>query len=219
MKLFIDSANLDEIKKIAEMGLLGGVTTNPTLLVKHLTDNSSPKELIKKICDTACVDVLAEPISTAADDIVRESLGLCAISKYVVAKIPLTQDGIIAAGRLKKKGKRVAFTLIFSPSQALIAAALGVDYICPFVGRLDDIGQTGTDLIRDIVTIYRNYDVKTKVVVASVRSIEHIVKSAFYGAFAVTAPFKLIEEMIKHELTAKGIEKFLDDWSKVSKKL
>ncbi|MCX7956713.1 MAG: fructose-6-phosphate aldolase [Endomicrobia bacterium] len=221
MELFIDSANIEEIKEISNMGILDGVTTNPTLLAKQLTNTKSSdifketKKLLSEICKTCDVPVLAEPVSTLCDEIVKESLELSEISTNIVSKIPLTEEGLKAAKILKRKNIKVAFTLIFSVKQALIAAASESDYICPFVGRLDDIGENGILLIENIMKVYKNYKVNTKVIVASIRNIDHIVMSAYLGADAVTIPFKLIEDMISHELTNKGIQKFLDDWKKI----
>jgi transaldolase len=226
--LFIDSANLDEIKKVNDLGILGGITTNPTLIVKQLSNNNfvnkpDQKILLKQMLKITKVDILAEPVSPKFDDIVKEGLELSKLSSQIVIKIPMSTDGISAVKELKNLSKRskkkikTAITLIFSLEQAIIAALAEVDYICPFVGRLDDIGQTGTDLIKDIMAVYKNYNFKTKVIVASVRNINHIVTSARYGADAVTVPYKLIEEMFKHDLTTKGIEKFLSDWAMINK--
>ncbi len=222
MKLFLDSANIDEIRDINDLGILSGITTNPTLLAKQLVNiKSDPfkesKKILEKICKVVSVPILAEPVSPDYKGILEESLELCRISPQIVAKIPITPDGLKSVRVLKEKEIKTAFTLIFSLKQALIAAMAEVDYICPFVGRLDDIGQTGVELIRDIVKVYKLYNIKTKVIVASVRNIEHIVKSAEYGADFVTVPYKLIGEMLNHELTSKGIQKFLEDWNKISK--
>lgn len=220
MRLFIDSANVEEIKNVHQLGILSGVTTNPTLLAKQLANiKSDPfkesKKVLEEICKIADVPVLAEPVSTEYKKIVEESLELAKISSQIVAKIPLTAEGLKAVKELKQKGIKTAFTLIFSLKQALVASIAEVDYICPFVGRLDDIGQVGTDLIKSIMQVYKSYNVKTKVIVASVRNIEHIVKSAEYNADAVTVPYKLINELLEHELTTKGIQKFIDDWNKI----
>ncbi len=220
MKLFLDSANIEEIKKAYDLGLIAGVTTNPTLIAKQLSSQSlsEQKKVLSEICKISKeIDVLAEPVSTDYESILQESIELSEVSPQIVAKIPITTEGLMAVKALKERKIRTALTLIFSVPQAIVAASLGVDYICPFVGRLDDIGQTGTDLVRDIMTIYKNYNIKTKVIVASVRNINHIIKSAEYAADAVTIPFKLISEMITHELTTKGVQKFLDDWNKLKK--
>ncbi|MBU2567847.1 MAG: fructose-6-phosphate aldolase [Elusimicrobia bacterium] len=232
MKLFVDSANPEYIRKVNEWGLLGGVTTNPTLIAKHFEEHvlagqksggeqtqiEVQKRILKEICGIAPVDVLAEPLSSDYKSIMDEAMQLVKISpQHVVAKIAMTADGVRAVSELSGKNIKTALTLIFSLEQALVAAVAGADYICPFVGRLDDTGVNGMDLIRDIVTIYKNYGFKTKVVVASVRNTEHIIKSAIYGADAVTVPFKIIEGLFKHPLTDVGIKKFLEDWAKVSK--
>ncbi|MCX7957353.1 MAG: hypothetical protein N2643_05660, partial [Endomicrobia bacterium] len=220
MKLFLDSANIEEIKQVKDLGILAGITTNPTLLAKQLVNIKGDafkesKKVLEEICKVVDVPILAEPVSTEYRKIVEESLELVKISpKQIVAKIPLTEDGLKAVKELKQKNIKTAFTLIFSLKQALIAEMAEVDYICPFVGRLDDIGQVGTDLIKEIMQVYKLYDVKTKVIVASVRNIEHITKSAEYKADFVTIPYKLIFEMLSHELTSKGIQKFIEDWNK-----
>lgn len=222
MKLFLDTANIEEIKKVNEMGLLNGVTTNPTIIAKQLTNTKSEdlfketKKILKEICSISEVPVLAEPISQECENIVKESIELSEISSQIVAKIPLTQEGLKAVKILKERNIKTALTLIFSLKQALVAAISGVEYICPFVGRLDDIGEKGIELIYNIVKVYKVYNFKTKIIVASVRNIEHIINSAIYGADAVTVPYKLIDELINHPLTQKGIEKFLEDWSKLS---
>ncbi|MDI6757709.1 MAG: transaldolase family protein, partial [Endomicrobiia bacterium] len=158
----------------------------------------------------------AEPVSASADKIIKEAEFLCGISKRIVAKIPLTDEGLKAASVLTSRKIRVAFTLVFSPSQALLAAAAGADYICPFVGRLDDAGQKGVEVIGNIASIYVSNGIKTRIVAASIRNIEHVVGCAGRGAYAATVPPQIIEEMIKHELTAKGVERFTADWTKVA---
>ncbi|MFN3966987.1 MAG: fructose-6-phosphate aldolase [Endomicrobiia bacterium] len=220
MKIFLDSANIEEIKKVEELGLLGGITTNPTLIAKNIKSGEDQKKLLREICKITNVDILAEPISTEYEKIVEESIELAKISpEQIVAKIPLTEAGLKAVKKLLEKKIKTALTLIFSPLQALTAAIAGVDYICPFVGRLDDIGQNGMDLIRDIVTIYKNFSFKTKIIVASVRNTTHVLQSALYGADAITVPYKIIDEMLKHQLTDAGIKKFLDDWARVQKEV
>lgn len=224
MRMFLDSADIEEIKKVNEMGILEGITTNPTLLARQLinkkTNNilSETKNILKEICSISQVPVLAEPISSNYEEIVEESIELSKISPQIVAKIPITEEGLKAVKVLKEKNIKTAFTLIFSVKQALIAAMAKVDYICPFVGRLDDIGEKGTDLIRDIMKIYKAYDIKTKVIVASVRNIDHILESALYGADAITIPYRLVNELILHPLTQKGIAKFLEDWKNLNEK-
>ena len=230
MKLFVDSANPEYIKKVNEWGLLGGVTTNPTLIAKHFEEHilrgqkpswEQPQiriqtMILKEICGIAPVDVLAEPLSSDYKGIIGEAMELVAVSpQQVVAKIAMTADGLRAVSELSREKIKTALTLIFSVEQALVAAVAGADYICPFVGRLDDTGVNGMDLIREIVTIYKNYRFKTRVVVASVRNSRHIIGSALWGADAVTVPFKIIEGMFNHPLTDAGIKRFQEDWAKV----
>lgn len=223
MKLFLDSANIEEIKIVNELGILGGVTTNPTLLARQLVNKevqdifSETKYILKEICDVSKVPVLAEPVSSKYKEIVEESMELSKISPQIVAKIPLTEEGLKAVRILKERNIKTAFTLIFSLKQALIAAMAEVDYICPFVGRLDDVGEKGIDIVRDIIRVYKDYNVKTKVIVASVRNVDHILQSALYGADAITIPYRLVTELLEHPLTQKGIERFLEDWNKISK--
>ena len=199
MKLFIDSADVDE------------VTTNPTLIAKQ---NKNPEELLKQISKVADLPVLAEPVSTDYEGIIKESNKLTRISKNIVAKIAMTMEGVRAVSTLSKKGIKTALTLIFSPAQAILAAKAGADWICPFVGRLDDAGERGLDLVKNIVQIYKIHNYKTKVLVVSVRNSDHISFSALYGADAVSVPFKVIQQMSQHSLTDAGIKKFLEDWSK-----
>ncbi|OGS25433.1 MAG: transaldolase [Elusimicrobia bacterium RIFOXYB2_FULL_48_7] len=217
MKLFIDSVDLNEIKQAAEWGLLGGVTTNPSLMSKKVSGLQEQKKLLAEICKIAKVDVLAEPVSPEYDGILKESIELAAISPQIVAKLPMTPDSIRAVGALKKKKIKTAITLIFSPAQAMIAAVAGADYICPFVGRLDDNGVNGIDMIGEIQQIYGKYGFKTRAIVASVRNNAHILGAAKHGAAAVTIPFKLFSELFRHDLTDAGIKKFLEDWNKAKK--
>ncbi|OIO74605.1 MAG: fructose-6-phosphate aldolase [Elusimicrobia bacterium CG1_02_37_114] len=211
MKLFIDSADVDEIRTVFSWGLLDGVTTNPTLIAKQ---NKNPEELLKQISKVADLPVLAEPVSTDYEGIIKESNKLTRISKNIVAKIAMTMEGVRAVSTLSKKGIKTALTLIFSPAQAILAAKAGADWICPFVGRLDDAGERGLDLVKNIVQIYKIHNYKTKVLVVSVRNSDHISFSALYGADAVSVPFKVIQQMSQHSLTDAGIKKFLEDWSK-----
>ena len=211
MKLFIDSADVDEIRTVFSWGLLDGVTTNPTLIAKQ---NKNPEELLKQISKVADLPVLAEPVSTDYEGIIKESNKLTRISKNIVAKIAMTMEGVRAVSTLSKKGIKTALTLIFSPAQAILAAKAGADWICPFVGRLDDAGERGLDLVKNIVQIYKIHNYKTKVLVVSVSNSDHISFSALYGADAVSVPFKVIQQMSQHSLTDAGIKKFLEDWSK-----
>lgn len=215
MKLFIDSANVNEIKKVKELGILGGITTNPTLLAKEIKDPKNQEEILDKICKAGAVDVFAEPISTDYHGIVKESIELSRISKHIVAKIPITIDGVKAAAYLKEKGIRTALTLLFSTEQAIVAAAAGADFICPFVGRLDDSGKSGIGLVSDICQVYKNCSFSTKIVVVSVRNEEHVFQSAKLGVYGVSVPLKVLNSLFKHELTDAGIEKFLKDWNSI----
>ena len=213
MKFFIDTANLDEIKEAAELGVLDGVTTNPSLVAKEKYDISF-KDLIKEICKIVPGPVSAEVVSTDVEGMINEAHDLAKIANNVVIKIPLLKDGLKAVKRLKSEGIKTNVTLCFSPTQALLAAKAGATFISPFIGRLDDISQDGMELIEQIVTIYRNYSYNTEVLVASVRHPLHVVQAAMLGADIVTMPFKVIDQLIKHPLTDIGLQKFLADWKK-----
>ena len=217
MKFFIDTANLDEIKEAAELGVLDGVTTNPSLVAKEKYDISF-KELIGEICKIVPGPVSAEVVSTDVEGMLNEAHDLAKIASNVVVKIPLIKDGLKAVKRLKAEGIKTNVTLCFSPSQALLAAKAGAAFISPFIGRLDDISTEGMELIEQIVTIYGNYGFDTEVLVASVRHPMHVVDAALLGADVVTMPFKVIDQLIKHPLTDIGLEKFLSDWKKTNRK-
>jgi transaldolase len=212
MKFFLDTANLDELKKAAAWGIVDGVTTNPTLIAKegHPID-----EQIRRICEIVNGDVSAEVVSLTAREMVEEGKKLAKIHKNVVIKCPLTREGIIATNELSKEGYRVNVTLCFSAAQALIAAKAGAYIISPFVGRLDDIGQNGMELIQQIVTIYENYNYKTQILAASLRSTNHVIDAAIAGAHIGTMPFKVLDGLFNHVLTDKGLEQFLKDYNKV----
>ena len=211
MKIFIDSANVEEIRKIAQCGLLDGVTTNPSLIAK---EKRSAKDLFREICGIAVVPVCAEPVSVDYGGIMKEAEEFIRISEQVVIKIPICVDGLKAVQKLSSQKIKTTVTLIFSPLQALLAAKAGATYITPFVGRLDDIGENGMDLIGDIVDIYRTYSYSTEIIVASVRSMNHVLLSAQYGAHAITIPYKLINQLYLHPLTDSGIQKFIEDAKK-----
>jgi len=213
MKLFVDSANANEIKEIVDLGLCDGVTTNPSLVSKEGKDFMKTIESIVKVCKGP---IHVEPISLEAEGIVKEALEFGKLGKNVVAKLAICKESLKAAKTLKEKGMKVSFTLVFSANQAIIAAKAGADFVIPFVGRLDDGGQKGTDVIADIVKIYKNYDIKTEVLAASIRGTTHILECALAGAHSVTIPKSIIETMIKHPYTDIGIKKFLDDWKKVT---
>lgn len=209
MKFFIDTADLNEIREANEMGVLDGVTTNPSLMRK--AGGSNFHEHIRKICDIVDGDVSAEVISTDYDGMMKEAAELAKIHENVVIKIPLIADGIKAIRSLSLEGIKTNCTLCFSATQALVAAKAGATYISPFVGRLDDISTSGMDLIEQIVTIYDNYGYDTEVLVASVRHPMHVAEAAMMGADVCTIPFNVIGQLIKHPLTDIGLEKFLSD--------
>ena len=215
MKFFIDTANIAEIREAASMGVLDGVTTNPSLVAKEGKDF---RKLLEEICAIVDGPISAEVIPTDFDGIMMEGRELSKIHKNIVVKVPLIKEGLKAVKALKSEGIRTNVTLCFSPTQALVAAKAGAYFISPFIGRLDDISHNGMDLIRQIVTIYRNYRFETQVLVASVRHPLHVVEAAMIGADICTIPFKVIEQLIKHPLTDAGLQKFLEDWNKSQKK-
>lgn len=212
MKFFIDTANLDEIREAAELGLIDGVTTNPSLVAKE--GGVDFKQHIAAICELVKGDVSAEVTSLDTEGMLREGREYAQIAPNVVVKCPLTSEGLKATRRLTDEGTKVNVTLCFSAAQAIIAAKAGAAYISPFLGRLDDIGQNGLGLLAEIIEIYRNYEWKTEVLAASIRHPIHIVEAARMGADVATMPFKVIEQLFKHPLTDKGLEQFLADWSK-----
>jgi transaldolase len=212
MKFFLDTANLDELKKGASYGIVDGVTTNPSLIAK---EGRPIEEQVRLICDIVDGDISAEVVSTESKAMIQEGLKLAKIHKNIVVKCPLTRDGIMATSALSKEGIRVNVTLCFSAGQALLAAKAGAYIISPFVGRLDDIGYTGMELIRSITQIYKNYGYKTQVLAASLRSPTHVIDSAMAGAHIGTMPFKVLDMLFNHPLTDKGLEQFLKDWGKV----
>ncbi|HUJ22132.1 MAG TPA: fructose-6-phosphate aldolase [Bryobacteraceae bacterium] len=212
MKFFLDTANLDELKQGAAWGIVDGVTTNPSLIAK---EGRPIAEQIRMICDIVDGDISAEVVATETKDMVREGRELARIHKNIVVKCPLTRDGIRATAALSQEGIRVNVTLCFSAAQALLAAKAGAYIISPFVGRLDDIGWTGMELIRSIVTIYRNYGYNTQILAASLRSPTHVVDAAMAGAQIATMPFKVLDMLFNHPLTDKGLDQFLKDYKKV----
>ena len=215
MKFFIDTANIAEIKEAASMGLLDGVTTNPSLVAKEGKDFV---KLLEEICAIVDGDISAEVVSTEFAGMMKEGRELAKIHKNIVVKVPLIKEGLKAVKALKSEGIRTNVTLCFSPNQALMAAKAGAYIISPFVGRLDDISYDGMDLIKQIVTIYRNYKYTTQVLVASVRHPVHVVEAAMMGAEICTMPFKVIDQLVKHPLTDLGLERFLADWKKTQSK-
>src|SRR5215831_1056338 len=211
MKFFLDTANLDELKKGASWGIVDGVTTNPTLIAK---EGRAIQEQVRMICDIVDGDISAEVVATEYSAMVPEGRKLSKIHKNIVVKCPLTRDGIRACKELSSEGIRVNVTLCFTAGQALLAAKAGAYFISPFVGRLDDVGYTGMDLIRSITQIYRNYGFKTQVLAASLRSPTHVIDAALAGAHIGTMPFKVLDMLFNHPLTDKGLEQFLKDWGK-----
>ncbi|MBI4848312.1 MAG: fructose-6-phosphate aldolase [Nitrospirae bacterium] len=214
MKFFIDTANTKEIKEAWELGVIDGVTTNPSLISK---EGKEPVKLLKEICGIVNGPVSAEVVSLDADGMVKEAKKLAKIHKNIVVKIPMTKDGLKATKTLTGLKIKANVTLIFSPNQALLAAKAGATYVSPFVGRLDDISHYGMDLVSQILEIYDNYGFETEVIVASIRNPLHVLDAARMGAHVATIPFPVIEQLSKHPLTDIGIAKFLKDWEKVPK--
>ncbi|MFA4842557.1 MAG: fructose-6-phosphate aldolase [Candidatus Omnitrophota bacterium] len=214
MEIFIDTANIKEIKEASALGLIDGVTTNPSLIAR---ENRPSNELLKEICSVVSGPVSAEVISLEAEAMLAEAKALSKIAKNIVIKIPLVREGLKAVKILAGEGIKTNVTLCFSASQALLAAKSGADYVSPFVGRLDDISFDGMSLIKDIKSIYSNYGFKTKIIVASVRNPLHVVTAALLGADVATIPFSVIEQLLKHPLTDIGIQRFLEDYKKIPK--
>ncbi len=211
MKFFLDTANLDEIREAAAIGLLDGVTTNPSLIAK---EGAEFKKRIVEICEIVQGPVSAEVTATDTEGMCAQGRELAKLHQWVVVKVPTTKAGLKAAKILVGEGIRVNVTLVFSPAQALLVAKTGATYVSPFLGRLDDIAHVGMDLIRDIVTIYRNYGFKTQVLAASLRHPLHVVDAAKAGADVGTMPYKVFDQLFKHPLTDKGLDQFLKDWEK-----
>lgn len=209
MQFFLDTANVKEIYEAANLGVLDGVTTNPSLVVK---EGRSFKEMLQEICKIVDGPISAEVVSVEADAMVKEGKELAKIHKNIVVKCPLIPEGIKATKKLSAEGIRVNVTLCFSPTQAILAAKAGAWCVSPFIGRLDDVSSDGMALIRQIVTIYKNYDYKTLVLVASVRHPQHVVESALAGGHICTMPYGIFQMLFKHPLTDAGLKKFLDDW-------
>ena len=215
MKFFLDTANVKEIQEAASLGLLDGVTTNPSLVSK---EGRSFKEMLIEISNIVDGPISAEVVSLEANAMVKEGKELAKIHKNIVVKVPLIAEGLKATKRLAAEGIKVNVTLCFSPTQALLAAKAGAWCVSPFIGRLDDISSNGMELIRQILTIYRNYDYKTLVLVASVRHPQHVVEAALAGGHICTMPFSIFQQMVKHPLTDSGLKKFLADWEAQAKK-
>ena len=216
MKFFVDTANIEEIKNLIPTGFVDGVTTNPSLIAKQGTDMA---KTIKTICSIVSGPVSAEVTATEFSKMLEEGQYLASLAKNVAVKVPLTVDGLKTCKALREKGTMVNVTLCFSAAQALLAAKAGATFISPFVGRLDDIGEKGMNLINDIVVMYKNYAFDTKVLVASVRSKQHLIDAAVIGAHVATLPPKVIYELYEHPLTDKGLKAFLDDWAKTGQSI
>lgn len=214
MKFFIDTANLDEIKKGVAMGMVDGVTTNPSLVAK---EGKTFHKILREICAIVDGPVNAEVVSLDAEGMLKEGRELAAMDDKIVVKIPMIVEGMKAVKQLSSEGINTNVTLVFSAAQALLAAKAGATYVSPFIGRLDDISQQGMDLINDIMTIYRNYGFQSEVIVASVRHPMHVMEAALIGADIATIPFKVIAQLAKHPLTDSGMEQFLSDWEKRAK--
>lgn len=212
MKIFLDTANVDEIREAYALGVIDGVTTNPSLIAK---EGREFRKVVEEICSIVDGPVSAEAVSLQAEAMIREAESLSAIHRNVVVKIPMTAEGLKAVKTLSRKGIRTNVTLVFSPAQALLAAKAGASYVSPFVGRLDDVGHEGMDLIEQIVTIYENYAFPTEIIVASVRNPVHVVQAALLGAHVATVPYGVLRQLLQHPLTDIGIRKFLADWEKV----
>jgi len=215
MKIFIDTANIEEIKKAGRLGVISGVTTNPSLIAK---EGRNFQEVVREICEIVDGPISAEVISLEAGGMIEEAGELARIHPNIVIKIPMTAEGLAAVKALSEKNIKTNVTLVFSANQALLAALAGATYVSPFVGRLDDIGQDGMELIREIVQIYENYAIDTQIIAASIRHPMHVTEAAKAGAHISTIPFKVIMQMTGHALTDLGIEKFLADWESVKNK-
>ena len=214
MKFFIDTANIDEIKEANDMGMVDGVTTNPSLIAKEGRDF---EEIIKEICEIVDGPISAEVVSTDTEGMLEEARKLSKIHKKKKKKIPMLVDGLKATRKLTEEGIKTNVTLVFSPLQALMAAKAGATYVSPFIGRLDDISQEGLLLVEQIVEIYSNYAFDTEIIVASIRNPLHVVESALMGADIATIPFNVLSKLAAHPLTDKGLKAFLDDWNKAKK--
>lgn len=215
MKLYLDTANIKEIQEGAKLGLIDGVTTNPSLVAK---EGRSFKEMLLEICKMVDGPISAEVVAIESEAMVKEGRDLARVHKNIVVKVPLIPEGLRATRQLAAEGIRVNVTLCFSPTQALLAAKAGAWCVSPFIGRLDDVSSDGMALIRQIVTIYKNYDFKTQVLVASVRHPQHVVEAALAGGHICTMPYAVFQQLVKHPLTDLGLKKFLADWDAMNKK-
>ena len=216
MQIFLDTANVAEIKEGVAMGMVDGVTTNPSLIAK---EKRPFRPLVEEICSIVPGVVNLEVVATDEEGMIKEGKELAAIASNVVIKLPMTKDGVRAIKRLSAEGKKTNQTLCFSPTQALVSAKAGATYVSPFIGRLDDVGHVGMDVVRTILQIYRNYGFKTQVLAASLRHPQHVIEAAVAGAHVATMPWSVFDQLLKHPLTDIGLKKFLDDWAKAGVKL
>lgn len=215
MKIFLDTANVEHIREASSWGIIDGVTTNPTLIAREGRDF---KEVVAEICSIVDGPISAEVVSMKSTEMIAEAQELAKIHKNIVIKVPLMPDGLKTMKQLKDLGINTNATLVFSPNQALLAAKAGATYVSPFIGRLDDMGHIGMDIVRDIMIIYDNYDFNTQVIVASIRNPVHVIDAAIAGAHISTVPWAVLQKMVKHSKTDEGIKSFLADWEKVPKK-
>ena len=214
MKIFIDTANIEQIREVNSWGILDGVTTNPSLIAKEKKDFAT---IVNEICEVVDGPISVEVVSLNSEGMFSEGMKLAGVNQNIVIKVPMTEEGLKATKLLSNEGVAVNMTLIFSANQALLAAKAGARYVSPFVGRLDDVGQDGMHLVSEIMDILDNYDYDTEVIVASVRHPRHVVEAALIGADIATVPYGVLEKLVKHPLTDIGIERFLADWRKVKK--
>lgn len=213
MKIFLDTANIEEIKKAHALGILAGVTTNPTLVAKEGVDF---KERLREICAVVEDSVSAEVLSLDAEGMIEEGEELAKIAPQITIKVPMTMEGLKAVHAFSKKGIKTNVTLIFSANQALLAARAGATYVSPFLGRLDDLGHSGVQLVGEIAEIFTLHQIETEIIAASIRHPQHVIQAALQGAHIATVPYKVLEQMTRHPLTDRGIEQFLADWQKLS---
>jgi transaldolase len=214
MKIFLDTANVEHIKEANSWGILDGVTTNPTLIAR---EGRNFREVVEEICNIVDGPISAEVVSMKSGEMIEEAKGLASIHKNIVIKVPIIPEGLKTIKKLKELNIKTNATLVFSPNQALLAAKAGATYVSPFIGRLDDIGHIGMDVVRDTMIIFENYNFETQVIVASIRNPIHVIDAALIGAHVATVPYDTLKKMVKHALTDVGIDRFLKDWEKVPK--
>ncbi len=214
MKIFLDTANVEHIREANSWGIIDGVTTNPTLIAR---EGRNFRDVVEEICQIVAGPISAEVVSMKSQEMVEEAKGLASIHKNIVIKVPMMPEGLKTIKKLKELDIKTNATLVFSPNQALLAAKAGATYASPFIGRLDDIGHIGMDIVRDIMIIFENYGFETQVIVASIRNPIHVIDAAIAGAHVATVPYDILKKMVKHTLTDVGIERFLKDWEKVPK--